>query len=449
MEITTNYINRATSLHLELEDDQIVKIKDTVLEYVCQNTDSDSYSPGSNTLFIWIINEDLFASTSPNFPNTNSGLLVFINEASSPSSSFPLTVQNLRFMILSPRTPPGSPTTISSLESSLQRFSQTLTKSSLSLSTIVPQIPNIQLVAHDSINTALSESRNLSDLNPTDGELNTLQLTVNSWIRQIQTLTHLVNTPPPPCHHTTPEKILGPAEEKKFWSSLLGKLKDVENQLDTSPGVVGTVLVLRANKRFLATTSLENNTNLTPALSISDDINNFLKDYQIEALLTATVLSSVSASIEQLFTHVMSKARISKSYTLPRIASLVSSTSFAVFTVLKKILSSKPIMSLQFPSFSQQYTELLSVSDSWTTMYRKFTTFYLDHGKRRGSIATTNNDITSISPGERANRIERALLKTSILAIKSREMAADIMATSTTKLTHPKSFDSLVSLVLH
>ena len=73
--------------------------------------------------------------------------------------------------------------------------------------------------------------------------------------------------------------------------------------MNTSPSTQLTISVLKQAKRFVTTTALENNTHLPTALAYTSDVNSFLQNFPINALLSSTNLPSLTKSTTDMFSH--------------------------------------------------------------------------------------------------------------------------------------------------
>ena len=208
-------------------------------------------------------------------------------------------------------------------------------------------VPAVTLVPHPEILTLLSSSApSLDPTSPSDSPLdvntfdassilasdetlNSIQSTVNVWIKDITKLTSLTTTTPFPNDAN---------EEITFWQALSSSLNLTSSTLNTSPSTQLTISVLKQAKRFVTTTALENNTDLPTALTYTSDVNSFLQNFPIKALLASVDLPSLSKATVQMFQHYP-KVRNSKNYDLYRLAKLLESTTETlkdqIVTILK------------------------------------------------------------------------------------------------------------------
>ena len=257
-------------------------------------------------------------------------------------------------------------------------------------------IPTVTLTPHPSILALITDTDpNLDPTAPSDSPLdmnnfptseilqsdqilNSLQSTVNAWIRDISRLTSLTKTTPFPADAV---------EEISFWQALSSSLVLTSNALKGSPSTQLTISVLKQAKRFVTTTALENNTDLSVALDHATDVNSFLRDFPINDLLSADDLSSLAKTTTAMFQHYP-KIRNSKNYDLYRLAKLLESTTVALKSRIIAILKLSDVMKVDFSAFEALNAELVALFSKWDTDYKKFTAFFIEQHKRRGRLTT-------------------------------------------------------------
>ncbi|CAM9242548.1 unnamed protein product, partial [Chrysoparadoxa australica] len=246
------------------------------------------------------------------------------------------------------------------------------------------EIPSVNLTPHKTIAKAAAgvppggkidlEALGLSDYLQDDAFLNDVQGVVNGWVKDIQRLTRLTHTP-------FPDTAI---EEVNFWSGLGEALRQTEEELP-STGVQITVALLKQAKRFLATVALENNTaGLKDALEISSDVMTFLRSFPVHALLSASDLPSINASLLPLFNH-FGKLKNSKHYEMERAAKLLESVTHALATQVHAVLKqqSESLLRISYPKFQERMGEVTTVFGSWKSGYESFEKFFLDRCKKR------------------------------------------------------------------
>eukprot|EP00520_Triparma_pacifica_P012428 CAMPEP_0118633298 /NCGR_PEP_ID=MMETSP0785-20121206/918_1 /TAXON_ID=91992 /ORGANISM="Bolidomonas pacifica, Strain CCMP 1866" /LENGTH=400 /DNA_ID=CAMNT_0006524155 /DNA_START=170 /DNA_END=1370 /DNA_ORIENTATION=- len=239
-------------------------------------------------------------------------------------------------------------------------------------------VPTVNLLPHPTIISLLSASApsldptapldspldvntfDASSILSSDETLNSIQSTVNVWIKDITKLTSLTTTTPFP------------------------------NDANEVPIHSATISVLKQAKRFVTTTALENNTHLPTALEYTADVNSFLQNFPIKALLSSTDLPSLTKANVQMFQHYP-KVRNSKNYDLYRLAKLLESTTEALRDQIITILKSQNVMTTPIAAFQSLDSELTNLFSTWDADYKKFTTFFLEQYKRRGRLTTSTS----------------------------------------------------------
>ncbi|KAM0751755.1 hypothetical protein T439DRAFT_218203 [Meredithblackwellia eburnea MCA 4105] len=233
------------------------------------------------------------------------------------------------------------------------------------------EIPEIVLHFHPAIQQAITFSHSISQRPTVEAVdqnllsdpifLNKLQAEVNSWIKEIQTVTKLDR-----------EVVSGTAsQEINFWLSMEKALEGIEEQLRSEP-IVLTLDCLRHAKRFHATTSFMADTGLK---DISDKVhkyNQLMKDFPLNELLAATDLVKVKESLNLIFGHLNKKLKISP-YPIRRALPLVEAISRDLTSQLLKVLSSHRLSHLPYPSFERTMSLTFAVFDMWDDSLKEFT----------------------------------------------------------------------------
>jgi hypothetical protein len=166
-----------------------------------------------------------------------------------------------------------------------------------------------------------------ADLLADDEFLSSLQLTVNSWIKEIRSLSVLATTTPFPN---------SASEEVMFWRDLSQALASTNATLTNSANVKVTVSILTQAKRLATTMALESNTQLVPAMEHASDCSSFLTALPLDALLSAASLPEIKAAVAGLFA-AYPKIRNSKNYDLDRLAQLLQSTTVTLRDGVSKV----------------------------------------------------------------------------------------------------------------
>lgn len=119
---------------------------------------------------------------------------------------------------------------------------------------------------------------------------------MNGWIKEIQKVTLLDREP---ASGTTRQEV-------EFWISLEKALVQIEEQLKR-PDVVLTLDILRAAKRYHATTSFIADTGIKEADDRVAKYTQLMREFPINDLLAAFDLEKIKESITLIFTHFNKK----------------------------------------------------------------------------------------------------------------------------------------------
>ncbi|KZT56001.1 hypothetical protein CALCODRAFT_333270 [Calocera cornea HHB12733] len=233
------------------------------------------------------------------------------------------------------------------------------------------EIPEIHLAVNPQIQRVVDqayshgEKPTIDDLPPQSladsSFLNRLQSDVNSWIKQIQTVTRLDR-----------EVSSGTAsQEINFWLGLERELEHVDNQLNDD-GVRMIMEVLRSAKRYRATVGFHADTGLNDHMARVKNYNNLMKDFPLNELLSATDLDKISDALYQIFSHLNKKLRLS-SYPIRRALPLVEAISRDFTSVLLTVLASHRLMYLPYDTFAHIMTQTGEVFKMWDEQVKEFT----------------------------------------------------------------------------
>ncbi|RDW42381.1 dynein heavy chain, N-terminal region 1-domain-containing protein [Yarrowia lipolytica] len=237
-------------------------------------------------------------------------------------------------------------------------------------------IPDVDLEIHPAIEDAIEKNQGADDLTELDAKtLNELQTCVNSWIKQIQTVTKLDRDPAEPGSST--------ASEINFWLTMEDKLDYISKQLDAKP-VTLTLDVLKNAKRFHATVSFLSDTGLKEAQDMVSKYNVLLRDFPLDELMSADSLDTLTTSLVSVFNHVNKKFRLS-TYPVWRCLALVGCVSGDFDKQIKVILSRLELSLMQLPSteFNQVIDSVNNVFNVWNDLNKEFTNTARDVSRRR------------------------------------------------------------------
>ena len=125
-----------------------------------------------------------------------------------------------------------------------------------------------------------------------------------------------------------------------------------------------TLEVLRHAKRFTATVSFSNDTELRRKMEIVTSYNILMRDFPLNELLTATSLSSVADALNEIFNHLNKKLRLC-SYPIRRALPLVEAVSGDFNELLHKLLNGRTLMHLDWSSFQAVMAEAERTFRAW------------------------------------------------------------------------------------
>ncbi|CBQ72614.1 Cytoplasmic dynein heavy chain 1 [Sporisorium reilianum SRZ2] len=190
--------------------------------------------------------------------------------------------------------------------------------------------------------------------------LNKLQSDVNSWVKEVQTITKLDRS-----------VASGTAsQEINFWLSMEKAQESIEQQLRSDP-IVLTLDVLKHAKRFHATVSFLADTGLKDCAEKTHNYNLLMKDFPINELLSATDLDKCADALSAIFNHLNKKLRISP-YPVKRALPLVEAISRDLNDTLLKVLASQRIMWQEFPRFWETVSAAAEVFQVWDELMKDF-----------------------------------------------------------------------------
>ncbi|KAK9454647.1 dynein heavy chain, N-terminal region 1-domain-containing protein [Dipodascopsis uninucleata] len=233
------------------------------------------------------------------------------------------------------------------------------------------EIPQITLTFHPVIQQALDRAIKLNttptiDMIPSNliadaNFLNSIQATVNSWIKSIQTVTKLTRDP----------SIGTATQEINFWLSLEAVLEDIERQLQQD-GVSLSIEVLKHAKRFHATISFAADTGLKEAMDLVKRYNLLMHEFPIDDLLSAPTLQRLKETVSNIFNHLNKRIRISP-YPIKRALPLVEAISADLDRQFHSLLSGRRLMHLDYHEFQRVVAAAEEAFATWDFQVREFT----------------------------------------------------------------------------
>ncbi|ERT02584.1 dynein heavy chain, cytoplasmic [Sporothrix schenckii ATCC 58251] len=201
--------------------------------------------------------------------------------------------------------------------------------------------------------------------------LNSLQATVNTWIKSIQVITKMTQDP-----------STGTAnQEINYWLSMESALERIETQL-RGDGVSLTLDILKHAKRFQATVSFVADTGLKEAMERVQKYNQLMRDFPLDELLSATTLAKVEDSIVQIFGHLNKKLRICP-YPIRRALALVESISGDLDDAMHRLLPGTELVDLDYNEFNRVMSAANGIFRAWDDVVKEFTNVAREVTRRR------------------------------------------------------------------
>ncbi|CAK7266377.1 dynein heavy chain [Sporothrix epigloea] len=201
--------------------------------------------------------------------------------------------------------------------------------------------------------------------------LNSLQATVNTWIKSIQAITKMTQDP------TTATAN----QEINYWLSMESALERIETQL-RGDGVALTLDILKHAKRFQATVGFVADTGLKEAMERVQKYNQLMRDFPLDELLSATALAKVEDSVVQIFGHLNKKLRICP-YPMRRALALVESISGDLDDAMHRLLLGTELVDLDYGEFTRVMNATNRIFNAWDDNVKEFTNVGREVTRRR------------------------------------------------------------------
>lgn len=244
------------------------------------------------------------------------------------------------------------------------------------------EIPEVHLSVHPAIRKAVAQAHatgtrvTVDDVEPAAllGDpifLNKLQADVNSWIKEIQTVTKLSR-----------DVSSGTAsQEINFWLSMEHALESIEAQLQGEE-VTLAMDVLKHAKRFHATVSFIADTGIKEAADIVHKHNILMKDFPLDELLAATDLDKIRDAVSVIFSHINKKLKLSP-YPIRRTLPLVEAISADFNDQLLRVLSTERVMYMDYAKFEDIMGVASDVFATWDENMKDFTNVAREVSRKR------------------------------------------------------------------
>ena len=243
------------------------------------------------------------------------------------------------------------------------------------------EIPALNLPMHDVVQGALKEAEAKGvkasvELIPAtildnSAFTNSIQNTVNGWIRSIQTITKMSRDP----------DSESASPEINFWLSMESALESIEAQL-ASDGVKLTMDILRHAKRYQPTLSFQADTGLRDASELVQKYNQLMRDFPLDELLSATSLSKVQESLGLIFSHLNKKLKICP-YPIKRALSLVEAISGDLDRKVHDLIPGRDILHLDYREFRSLMKITQAIWRAWDENLKEFTNVARESTRRR------------------------------------------------------------------
>ncbi|PNS18432.1 Dynein heavy chain, cytoplasmic [Sphaceloma murrayae] len=264
---------------------------------------------------------------------------------------------------------PAAKRRIAELELSLRNLQQNSEVPDL----VLPIHPLIQGIANEA--RANGEKPSLSqipqNLLSDAGFLNSLQGSVNGWIKAIQESTQRTRDP-----------SSGTAmQEKNFWMSMEGALENIDRQ-QNSEEVQLSLEILRQAKRHSTAVSFTADTGFKDATENVQRYNSLLRELPLEELLSATSLEKVHEALDSIFEHLNKKLRVIP-YPIKRALPLVEAISGDLDMRLRSLLLGRAIMHLEYSEFQHLHETVNCLWEIWDENIKDFTNVAREAIRRR------------------------------------------------------------------
>jgi dynein heavy chain 1 len=234
--------------------------------------------------------------------------------------------------------------------------------------------PEIQRAVELAVEKGMTPSLDLLDKKMLDDShfVIALQQTVNKWIQEIHKTTKATDKD---------AHIVSAMREINFWLRMDSVLENVHSKL-ASEGIVLTLDVLKHAKRFTATVSFQNDTELRQTAEIVTNYNILMRDFPLEDLLSAPSLSRITDALNQIFNHLNKKLRLCN-YPIKRALLLVEAISGDFDDRLHALLNGRVLMKQDWTNFQSVMAEADRTFRSWDDNAKELTNVARDVMRKR------------------------------------------------------------------
>jgi dynein heavy chain 1 len=175
-------------------------------------------------------------------------------------------------------------------------------------------------------------------------------------------------------------------QEINFWSDLNRALLGAQAKLD-SPEVEITLNVLNRAKRYLVMTTFQADHGLGPAIKRVESVMILMKEFPIDAILSATDINQLNQGVTVVFTH-LKKIRSAHEYKLARLLHLVEVISSDVAQQVVSLLRVYSLIQVPYDQFEQLLSSCKELFANWHRQLSSLYEMVKEASKRRGSMNT-------------------------------------------------------------
>jgi len=208
--------------------------------------------------------------------------------------------------------------------------------------------------------------------------LNTLTGQVKKWIKEIQKVTGLSRDP----------SLGNTMAEVTFWKSMDKSLESIKRQVE-SPFIELTFSILHQANKFSVRFGFDAGTSLSPRIEEVRNIMNLMKDFPIDALLTAPSMAAIGASLKALLTH-MNRIKTIEHYSYNRTVRLMQAVSRDLTKKLTGLLSQRNIMKGSFADCAPSINEAVELLEDFQGDKRDFLSDLQSSKKRKSKRREKN-----------------------------------------------------------
>ena len=175
-------------------------------------------------------------------------------------------------------------------------------------------------------------------------------------------------------------------EEVRFWVNLEQSLLAVDEQTK-SKGVELSLRVLKHYKQFGLILAFQQDTGLSQKISVVSSYMPLIRDFPINALMTASDVSQMKHSVASIFSH-MKKMKTAQ-YPVQRAFQLIEAVSRDLSKKLITMVKPMRIMELPYDIFVKEHDHCANIFKTWDEHCSGFRELARDIAKKRGHDKTS------------------------------------------------------------